>query len=144
MWPMKTACSGQNVRPKGWGVHGGEFYLLRGRKSRAVGVRTMRAVMDMALPARVYVEQIKLLYRNLPVGMFATQASAFVILAVQWAVIDHGVLLAWFATATLSVLSRMTLFAAYRRAHLTQANARRWVVWFTSGTVLAGIIWGSA
>jgi PAS domain S-box-containing protein len=104
----------------------------------------MRAVMDTSLPARVYVEQIKLLYHNLPVGMFATQASAFVILAVQWAVIDHVVLLVWFATATLSVLSRMTLFAAYRRAHLTQANARRWVVWFTSGTVLAGIIWGSA
>ncbi len=104
----------------------------------------MKAVTDTALPARVYVEQIKLLYRNLPVGMFATQVSAFILLAVQWSVIDHGVLLAWFAVATLSVLSRMLLFAAYRRAHLTQANARRWVVWFTIGTVVAGIIWGSA
>ena len=104
----------------------------------------MRAVMDVTLPARIYAEQVNLLYRNLPVGMFATQVSAFILLAVQWSVIDHGVLLTWFATATLAVLSRMALFAAYRRAHLTQANARRWVVWFTIGTVLAGIIWGSA
>lgn len=93
---------------------------------------------------RVYVEQIKLLYRNLPVGMFATQVIALIILAVQWSVIDHGVLLAWFALATLSVLSRMGLFAVYRRTHLTQANARRWAIWFTLGTVVAGIIWGSA
>lgn len=104
----------------------------------------MRAVMDVTLPARVYAEQVDLLYRNLPVGMFATQVSAFILLAVQWSVVDHEVLLTWFATATLAVLSRMALFAAYRRAHLTQANARRWVVWFTIGTVLAGIIWGSA
>lgn len=104
----------------------------------------MKAAMDTALPARVYVEQIKLLYRNLPVGMFATQVIAFILLTVQWSVIDHGVLLTWFSVATLSVLSRMGLFAVYRRTHLTQANARRWATWFTIGTVLAGIIWGSA
>jgi len=104
----------------------------------------MRAVMDMALPAQVYVEQIKQLYRNLPVALFATQVNAFFLLAVQWGVIDHGVLLVWFAAITLTVVSRTGLFVAYRRANLSQANARRWVTWFSTGTVTAGIIWGSA
>jgi PAS domain S-box-containing protein len=104
----------------------------------------MRAVMDMALPARIYAEQVKLLYRNLPLGLLATQANAFILLAIQWSVIDHGVLLAWFAAITLTAVSRVGLFAAYRRAHLTQDTAHRWVAWFTIGTVLSGIIWGSA
>ena len=104
----------------------------------------MKAIADTNLPVRVYVEQIKLLYQNLPVGMFATQVIALILLAVQWSVVDHGVLLAWFSIATLSVLSRMGLFAAYRRTQLTQANAQRWVTWFTVGTVVAGMIWGSA
>lgn len=104
----------------------------------------MKAVRDASLPARIYVEQIKLLYRNLPVGMFATQVIAVILLAVQWSVIDQGILLAWFSIATLSVLSRIGLFAAYRRVQLTPENAQRWVIWFTIGTVLAGIIWGSA
>jgi PAS domain S-box-containing protein len=104
----------------------------------------MKAVTDTTTPARVYVEQVKLLYRNLPVGLLATQANVFILLAVQWSVIDHGVLLAWFAVITLTAVSRMGLFAAYRRAHLTQANVHRWVAWFTLGTVLSGIIWGSA
>lgn len=104
----------------------------------------MKAVGDASLPERIYVEQIKLLYRNLPVGMFATQVIAVILLAVQWSVIDQGILLAWFSIATLSVLSRIGLFAAYRRVQLTPANAQRWVIWFTIGTILAGIIWGSA
>lgn len=104
----------------------------------------MKAITDTSLPERIYVEQIKLLYRNLPVGMFATQVIAVILLAVQWSVIDQGILLAWFSIATLSVLSRIGLFAAYRRVQLTPANAQRWVTWFIIGTILAGIIWGSA
>ena len=104
----------------------------------------MKAVMDTTLPAEVYGEQVKLLYRNLPLAMFATQVNAFFLLAIQWSVIEHEVLLAWFTAITLTVVARMGLFAAYRRANLTQANTRRWVLWFTTGTAAAGIIWGSA
>ena len=104
----------------------------------------MRALMDTALPARVYVEQVMLLYRNLPLGLFATQLNVFILVAILWSVIDHGVLLAWGVAITLSVVSRVGLIAAYRRAHLTPANAPRWVTWFTIGTVLSGFIWGSA
>lgn len=100
--------------------------------------------MDTAVPARVYAEQVKLLYRNLPLGLFATQVNAVILLAVQWSVIDHALLLAWFAAITLAVLSRVALFAAYRRTHLTPDNVSRWVTWFTGGTALSGIIWGSA
>ncbi len=100
--------------------------------------------MDTTLPARVYVEQVKLLYRNLPLGLFATQLNVFILVAILWSVIDHVVLLLWGAAITLTVVSRMGLIAAYRRAHLTPANAPRWVIWFTIGTVLSGIIWGSA
>lgn len=104
----------------------------------------MKTATDTSLPARIYVEQIKLLYNNLPLGMFATQVIAVILLVVQWSVIDHSILSAWFSIATLSVLSRIGLFAAYRRTQLTPTNAPRWVTWFTIGTVVAGIIWGSA
>jgi len=117
---------------------------LRGWNFRAAGVWAMRALMDTALPARVSVEQVMLLYRNLPLGLFATQLNVFILVAILWSVIDHGVLLAWGVAITLSVVSRVGLIAAYRRAHLTPANAPRWVTWFTIGTVLSGFIWGSA
>ena len=104
----------------------------------------MRAETDTAVPPRVYAEQVKLLFRNLPLGLFAAQVNAVILLAVQWSVIDHALLLAWFAAVTLAVLSRVGLFAAYRRTHLTPDNVSRWVTWFTGGTALSGIIWGSA
>ncbi len=114
---------------------------LPGWKVGTTGARAMGAAIE---PDRVYVEQVRLLYQNLPLGLLATQINAFILLAVEWSVIDHGVLLVWCAAITLTVLARFGLVAVYRGAPLTPATAPRWVAWFTLGTVASGIIWGSA
>lgn len=99
---------------------------------------------DAAMPARLYGEQVKLLYRNAPVGLTAGQLNAFILSFAQWSVIDHGVLLVWLAAITLVTAARFGLVAAYRRATVTPAETPRWATWFTVGTVLSGSIWGSA
>jgi PAS domain S-box-containing protein len=84
-----------------------------------------------------------LLFRALPTGLLAGQVNAGILSFVLWDVVDHPVLVAWFATITLLTMLRYALILAYRRAPAAHTGAPRWTWWFSVGTALSGAVWGS-
>lgn len=99
---------------------------------------------SVASDPRLHAEQVRLLYDNLLVGLFAGILNAAILVFVQWSVIEHRVLLLWFAAIALLTVSRYVMRYAYRRTAIAPAHAGRWGRYFTVGTALSGIAWGSA
>lgn len=93
---------------------------------------------------RLHAEQVRLLYGNLPTGLFGSVAIAAILGYVQWPVVDHPVLVAWVAAIFIISLGRYLLILAYEHACPPPSEARRWGQWFTLGTALSGAAWGSA
>jgi PAS domain S-box-containing protein len=93
---------------------------------------------------RLHAEQVRLLYGNLPTGLFATVAIAAILGYVQWSVVDHPVLIGWVAAIFVITLGRYLLVLGYEHVCPSAAEARRWGRWFTLGTALSGAAWGSA
>ena len=98
---------------------------------------------DAAQPARLYAEQVKLLYTNLPGSLMATVANALILIFLLRNVISHEALLVWLGVIVLITACRYVLVHAYRRAPMTPADAPRWGFWFTAGVFLAGCTWGA-
>lgn len=97
-----------------------------------------------AVQERLYAEQVRLLYANLPMGLLATVLNAAILVYVQWSVVPHGTLVPWFATIFAISLGRYLLGFAYEHVSPGVSGSRRWGRWFTVGTALSGAAWGSA
>ncbi len=97
-----------------------------------------------ALQQRLHAEQVRLLYANMPMALFATVGIAAVLGYVQWPVVPHAVLVAWLAVIFVISLGRYVLVLAYEHACPPSADARRWGRWFAIGTALSGSAWGAA
>lgn len=111
-----------------------------------VGEGAPRAAQSLPaeLQQRLHAEQVRLLYGNLPAGLFATILNAVILGYVQWPVVPHHVLVPWVAAIFVISLGRYLLVLAYEHASPPASDARRWGQWFTIGTALSGIAWGSA
>ena len=88
-------------------------------------------------------EQVKLLHATLPTALFTVLVVASVLVAVQWAVIDHRILLAWLGAIYALSAARTVLYLRYRQDE-TAANNKNWAQLFVGTTLLSGISWGAA
>lgn len=93
---------------------------------------------------RLYAEQVKLLYRNLPVGLIAAIINAVILLFSQWSVVEHRALVLWFGSIALITLLRCVMFVHWRFSEITIRNAPIWGFRFAVGTAVSGLAWGSA
>lgn len=93
---------------------------------------------------RLYAEQVKLLYRNLPVGLVAATINSIILLGSQWSAIEHRVLLLWFGSIALITLLRCVMLAHWHSSEITVRNAPIWGFRFAVGTAVSGLAWGSA
>lgn len=93
---------------------------------------------------QLYAEQVKLLYRNAPVGLIATLINSVVLVFILRSVVPHRTLTAWLVCILLISIARFVQLTRFRRVPPESSDVGRWGIWFLTGLALSGIIWGSA
>ena len=92
--------------------------------------------------AKIYAEQVRLLYKPFMVSIAATFVASILFVAAQWKVIDHDVLLGWLSAITVVTFLRASLVYFYQRTEPDIYESKRWGSLFILGTGMAGITWG--
>lgn len=92
----------------------------------------------------LYAEQVRLLYRNAPLGLIATLINSAVLVFILRSVVPHRVLTTWFVCILLVSIARFVQLSWFRRVPPESSDVSHWGKWFVIGLALSGIIWGSA
>src|SRR5512135_3755363 len=93
---------------------------------------------------QLYAEQVRLLYRNAPVGLIATLINSAVLVFILRSVVPHRLLTTWLVSILLISIARFVQLTLFRRVPPESSDVGRWGTWFVIGLVFSGIIWGSA
>ncbi len=101
----------------------------------AVGTRDARKTLIRA-------EQTRLLYANSNISAEVTVIGSTALGLLQWTVIAHPVVVAWWLYMAAVSLARFILARQYRLA--APAGAERWCTFFTIGVALSAAGWGAA
>jgi signal transduction histidine kinase len=98
----------------------------------------------LGINARVYAEQVNLLFSSQPIGIAATILNSIIMITVFWHLIPHYFLISW-GIVLLSISMLRTLISiSYRNRENSVAEARRWGWIFVLGMMFAGLAWGSS
>ena len=92
---------------------------------------------------KIRAEQIRLLYENLPFSSVIVFINVLFLTIVQWEVVDHVLLLAWFSALVVITVLRVLLYTAYRIYKPDPAEAEKWGRFFLVGVLAAAIGWAS-
>ena len=90
----------------------------------------------------VYSEQIKLLYASSMHATILAIIASLLMVAIQWDVIEHSVLLGWLFIFWLVTFCRGLLGFLYHRKNIATDDAKRWGMLFIIGAAFAGVMWG--
>ena len=93
---------------------------------------------------QLHAEQVRLLYKNAPVGLIATVINSVVLVFILRSVVPHRILTAWLVCILLISIARSVLLVRFRRVPPESSDVGRWGIWFITGLALSGIMWGSA
>ena len=97
-----------------------------------------------ALDARVYAEQIALLYKQGPLAYVVTLINASILVFIQKAHIAASVLLTWFGALLLVTTFRVILIARYARSAPQPEQAGDWHRHYLAGVAFSGLVWGAS
>ncbi|MFZ2163655.1 MAG: ATP-binding protein [Sideroxyarcus sp.] len=89
------------------------------------------------------IEQAKMLYSVLPVGLVANALLALILAVVQVKVIAPVIVYGWLAAMTTVLLVRSALLVAWRRRTHTTINAPCWMFRFRISVIANGLVWGA-
>lgn len=92
---------------------------------------------------RLLADQVRLLYSNLPGGLFAGLFNAVVLSLVQMEAIASPIVAAWLGTIAALTVVRYLITRSYLRRQVDAQDAKRWLWSFGVGTALSGLVWGS-
>lgn len=90
------------------------------------------------------IEQIRLVYDNLPVSQLVAVLNAIVFVAVQSLVIQPGPLIMWLYAICLLALIRILGGVAFRRSTPRSDQMARWRLYAIAGAAASGIVWGAS
>lgn len=93
---------------------------------------------------QLYVEQVRLLYRNALVGLIATLINAPALVFIMRSIVPNRVMSTWLVCILLVSIARFVQFLRFRRVSPDSSDVGRWGTWFIIGLALSGILWGSA
>jgi signal transduction histidine kinase/CheY-like chemotaxis protein len=89
-------------------------------------------------------EQIRTLYRQTETVLLANCVNALIVSALLWTSTSHALLVGWLAAMGVVSLARLILARRYRRVAPSAVDARAWGSRSVAGSVLSGVLWGSA
>ncbi|MBR9868103.1 MAG: hypothetical protein GYB20_12655 [Oceanospirillales bacterium] len=91
---------------------------------------------------RLYAEQVRLLHNPFRTSVMATVAASVLLVAIQWNVIDHDILIEWFLLMLCLTLIRFILAEYYNHQPEEELDARLWGRIFNFGVAVSGAVWG--
>ena len=91
----------------------------------------------------IFQGQVKLLFRNAPLGLMASLVNGAILVAVEWSVTPSHHLLLWYGVLIFVTAARFFLFLRFSRAD-TPIEPALWEQRFFYGTGLSGFVWGTA
>lgn len=92
----------------------------------------------------IYLELIKQLLENEPIGFIATLINSTILIYIQHDVIPFASLLIWYVVTIIITLFRFVGFMSYKKNNISFKNMITWRNHFICGFILSGLIWGSA
>jgi signal transduction histidine kinase/CheY-like chemotaxis protein len=102
----------------------------------------MSTEADNKVMSAVQAEQIRSLFRQIPIALLVNLVNAALVAIVLTPLATRPLLPPWFVTVVLVTIARAVLWLSYRRAPVQPEHARRWAALATLGTLLAGLSWG--
>jgi len=93
---------------------------------------------------RVFAEQVRLLFRELPMAAFATSLTAVVIVAGLWGHAPGAWLAAWLSSVLANAAWQLRTLARFRAAGDAIADHRTWARRWVAGMAVGGLLLGLA
>ncbi|MGQ0750957.1 MAG: hybrid sensor histidine kinase/response regulator [Betaproteobacteria bacterium] len=90
------------------------------------------------------IEQVRLLYANLPVSLSVSLINGVVLALVQAMAIELRQVVSWLVCLVLVTLGRGILGIRFANSPVSAGNVARWRTWFVAGVVAAALVWGAA
>lgn len=88
-------------------------------------------------------QQVELIYSQATVSLLMALAASSLLTLGLWNVADQGMLLLWCVAQILQTLLRLILVNRYHHASEEQRKQPAWEVWFFTGNLISGSVWGS-
>ena len=102
----------------------------------------MSTEAETDVTSAVYAEQVRSLFRQIPIAIFVNFVNAALVASVLTPLATRPLLLPWFVSVMLVTLGRGVLWLRCRQDTVQPENARRWSWLATVGSLLAGLSWG--
>lgn len=100
--------------------------------------------MSIATDARIRVESVRTLYRQLPNSFAAAMVVTIYMIATAWPYTQLKPIGTWLGAQALAQAHRFWIYRRYTRAELTTANAQSWSRRYSEYMAVAGLVWGSS
>ena len=95
------------------------------------------------LNAKIYHEQIRMIYQQGPVLIAGAMLCAIMISLFLWHHLPHSALLFWLAAVGVTTALRIWVISSYLKADDAGKKRMIWGPYFWLGTLAAGMIWGA-
>jgi signal transduction histidine kinase len=105
---------------------------------------TARRARESELSELIRAEQVRLLYRQLPVSTGGSMMGALLLAGVMWSVVSHNAVIGWFVCMAANQAWRLFLYFRFRATTLTAADLDKWANLWALGSLISGCIWGAA
>jgi signal transduction histidine kinase/CheY-like chemotaxis protein len=92
----------------------------------------------------VAIEQVRLLYANLPLSVFVSLINGVILALVQAMAIELRQVVIWLMCLFLVTVGRGVLGVRFANSIVSTANVGRWRLWFLAGVVAMALVWGAA
>ncbi len=91
---------------------------------------------------QVYAEQVNQLYSIESVGLIATVVNSSILIFIQWPMVSHLILTAWFLSVLTITLLRYLILHKYQTASVSPVQSSKWAKLFIAGAAVSGTLWG--
>jgi signal transduction histidine kinase/ActR/RegA family two-component response regulator len=92
----------------------------------------------------VRAEQVRLLYRELPLSVGANMVGTLVLSGLMWEVVPHRHIVGWVAFMALSQAWRISHYFRFQRRALEKRERDTWAGLWALGALVSGCTWGAA
>lgn len=93
---------------------------------------------------RIFVEQVRLLYAQAPLGACASLFVAPMLALILWQVVPRPVLLTWLILLEATIAIRLALAVAFQRHSDLEDAVERWADRYTWACAASGVCWGGS
>jgi len=90
---------------------------------------------------RIYAKQVRTLYGSFMISIAGSFIGAFLLLAIQWDVVNHTNALLWFSLFSIFHLTRSGFIYHFNKTQPDDDACVRWGAGFVYGSIIAGLIW---